>query len=347
MGESDPNRLLNVVVDRLEVGIFAVDAEMRIVLWNHFMAMHSGRRAEEVVGRKLFECFAELPAKWLEKKIRNVFLLKNYAFTSWEQRPYLFRFNHNRPITGGVDAMQQNCTFLPVRNADDVVEQVCITLFDTTDTAIYQLRLTRAIDELDKEKEAQQRLIVQLEEAQVTLERLATRDGLTGLANRRFFDETLNTEWRRAMRESTPLSLLMLDVDFFKRYNDAYGHQKGDACLQFVACAMMGEMLRASDLAARYGGEEFVVILPTTTLQGATVVGERVRAAVARLGMPHSASDVAEYVSASIGVATVVPTPRSTPAQLIAAADAALYRAKREGRNRVVATLADCAEQLV
>jgi len=158
--------LLDFVVDRLEVGIFVVDPNMQVVLWNHFMVMHSGRSAEEVIGRNLFECFPELPQVWLEKKIRNVFLLKNYAFTSWEQRPYLFRFHHNRPVTGGVDAMQQSCTFLPVKGAEQVVEQVCITLFDYTDTALYHRQLSSAITELEQEKAAQRRLIDQLEDAQ-------------------------------------------------------------------------------------------------------------------------------------------------------------------------------------
>lgn len=158
--------LLEFAVDRLEVGIFAVDAEMRVVLWNSFMSMYSGKAANEVMGRNLFESFPKLPQKWLEKKIRNVFVLKNYAFTSWEQRPFLFRFHHNRPITGGVDAMQQSCTFLPVRNKADVIEHVCVNVFDYTDTALYQKKLVNAIDALEHEKEEQRRLIVKLEEAQ-------------------------------------------------------------------------------------------------------------------------------------------------------------------------------------
>lgn len=166
MYSGDALHLLDVIVERMEVGIFAVDAEMRVVLWNRFMAIHSGRRSEDVIGKNLFESFPELPEKWLDKKIKNVFILKNYAFTSWEQRPYLFRFNHNRPITGGVEAMQQNCTFLPVKNAQDEVEHVCITLFDFTDTAIFQQQLNRAIEELGKEKAEQQQLIKKLEEAQ-------------------------------------------------------------------------------------------------------------------------------------------------------------------------------------
>lgn len=158
--------LLEFIVDRVEVGIFAVDREFRVVLWNRFMATHSQLSEEEVVGKNLFDCFAELPRKWLERKIESVFILKNYAFTSWEQRPFLFRFHHNRPITGGVDAMRQNCTFLPQKNSSGEVELVCVTLVDFTDTAMFQNRLTVAIAELEKEKRAQQVLIGKLEDAQ-------------------------------------------------------------------------------------------------------------------------------------------------------------------------------------
>lgn len=166
MNTNDNIHLPDFVVDRLETGIFAVDTEMRVVLWNRFMEVHSGVHHEEIIGKNLFACFPDLPEKWLSKKIQNVFVLKNFSFTSWEQRPYLFRFHHNHPITGGLDYMQQNCTFLPVKNDQDDVTHVCVALFDYTDTALYQQRLNRAISELKGEKEEQKRLIGKLEEAQ-------------------------------------------------------------------------------------------------------------------------------------------------------------------------------------
>lgn len=158
--------LLQFVVDRIEVGVFAVDRQGTVLLWNHFLAMHSKRPASEVVGRNLFDCFPELPRKWLERKIESVFVLKNYAFTSWEQRPYLFRFHHNRPITGGIDAMRQNCTLLPHKNDAGEVEFICVTVIDFTDTAMYQKQLNEAIAALEQEKAAQQVLIKRLEDAQ-------------------------------------------------------------------------------------------------------------------------------------------------------------------------------------
>ncbi len=159
-------RLLPFIVDRIEVGIFALDKGCNVVLWNSFMSTHSGHAADEVIGRNLFDCFPDLPRQWLSRKIESVFVLKNYAFTSWEQRPYVFRFDHNRPITGGVDAMRQSCILLPLKDAAGEVEFVCVTLIDFTDTAMFQGRLNAAIVELEQEKTTQKELIHKLEDAQ-------------------------------------------------------------------------------------------------------------------------------------------------------------------------------------
>lgn len=169
--------------------------------------------------------------------------------------------------------------------------------------------------------------------AQVALEQLATRDGLTGLANRRCFDDTLHAEWQRALRHQQPLSLLMVDVDNFKQYNDAYGHLGGDECLQRIATAVSSEM-RANDLVARYGGEEFAVILPNQSLKGAAIVAERIRCRVEQLRLPNLGSKQ-HVVTVSIGAATALAAPENDPSQLVATADSALYRAKHMGRNRI------------
>jgi diguanylate cyclase (GGDEF)-like protein len=170
-------------------------------------------------------------------------------------------------------------------------------------------------------------------QARLALEQLATRDALTGLANRRCFDETLHGEWQRAQRHQQPLSLLMVDVDNFKQYNDAYGHVGGDTCLQRIATAVASEM-RANDLVARYGGEEFAVVLPNQSLKGAAIVAERIRCRVEALQLPNLGTGK-RVVTVSIGAATALPAPESLPAQLVATADAALYRAKHMGRNRI------------
>jgi diguanylate cyclase (GGDEF)-like protein/hemerythrin-like metal-binding protein len=167
------------------------------------------------------------------------------------------------------------------------------------------------------------------------LEVYAQTDGLLGIANRKFFDARLADEWSRAIRECYPIGLLMIDVDFFKSYNDHYGHQAGDACLQAVARAAAGRMVRSVDLLARYGGEEFVVVLPNTALEGAQTVAQSICQAVSALAIAHAGSSAADCVTVSVGVAAVVPERQTTPSQVVAAADRALYAAKQQGRNRV------------
>ena len=177
----------------------------------------------------------------------------------------------------------------------------------------------------------------QLHDANTRLQRLVMQDGLTGIANRRCFDIVLQKELRRQARADMPLALLMIDVDHFKRFNDAHGHAAGDTCLRAIATAMAGEMQRPADLAARFGGEEFAVILPDTEAAGAMVMAERVRRAVHALGIVHP-DTVAGVATVSIGVAAVWPRRHDlSPQALIALADAALYQAKHDGRNRAIA----------
>jgi diguanylate cyclase (GGDEF)-like protein len=174
-----------------------------------------------------------------------------------------------------------------------------------------------------------------LTETNAQLERLSTLDTLTGLANRRRFDEVLRHEWRRSAREGTPLSLVFCDIDNFKAYNDGYGHLAGDECLVKVARAVSAASNRPGDLAARYGGEEFVLVLPGTTEDGARTLAERLRTRVVELQIPHAHSRLAPHLTISLGVATAVPRPGSEPKELLDLADRALYVAKEEGRNRV------------
>ncbi|MFH1982646.1 MAG: diguanylate cyclase [Pseudomonadota bacterium] len=175
-----------------------------------------------------------------------------------------------------------------------------------------------------------------LSEANEILARQAAIDGLTGVANRRRFDELLDLEWRRMMREENPLSLIMCDIDHFKAYNDTYGHLTGDACLKQVATAIRSALHRPGDLVARYGGEEFVVLLPNTPVEGAMHLAESIQQAISGLNIAHAASAVAPRVTVSLGVATRVPSGGVAPVHLIAIADSALYDAKDQGRNRVV-----------
>ena len=167
------------------------------------------------------------------------------------------------------------------------------------------------------------------------LSNLAVHDGLTGIYNRRYFDETLAREWKRTMREKAPLSLIMLDIDYFKKYNDTYGHQAGDECLRQVATTISGALRRPADMAARYGGEEFVVVLPNFKLENSAKFGETIRAKIEALKMEHKQSDTNPFITVSLGIASVVPSSISSYEELVGAADKALYSAKNKGRNRV------------
>ena len=181
-------------------------------------------------------------------------------------------------------------------------------------------------------------LTQKLDAANQELRRLTSLDGLTGIANRRHFDSILIREWRRAMRQGEELSILMCDIDFFKQYNDTYGHLSGDECLRRVATTLTRTMDRGGDLLARYGGEEFIAVLPNTSLSGATFVAEQMRKAVAQLNIAHPETPYAQ-ITASFGVASGIAMPETNPQDLIGAADQALYQAKHRGRNRVCQTL--------
>ncbi len=180
---------------------------------------------------------------------------------------------------------------------------------------------------------------LELERSNHELQRLSSLDGLTGLANRRQFDETLDQEWRRTARNGLPLSLIFADIDFFKRYNDCYGHQSGDECLKQVAQALKSVVHRPADLVCRYGGEEFVMILPETMAEGALAVADKMLKAVDSLGIAHEQSDATDHVTLSIGVATACPKPGSESQTLIESADQMLYRAKERGRHCIEVAL--------
>ena len=305
----DAAHLLNFIVDRAHVGIFVINREREIVIWNQFMEIHSDRKADTVVGSNLYEAFPELPQKWLDRKIENLLILKNFSFTSWEQRPYLFKFAHNRPFTGGVDCMRQDCTLMPVKDQKGEIQFVCFTLFDVTDTSIYQLKL---------------------EETTEKLREMSNRDGLTQLFNRRYIEETLATEFERARRYGSKLSVILTDIDFFKLVNDNHGHLAGDEVLRIVSRRLQ-EALRGTDILGRYGGEEFIIVLPETGIKGAEILAERLRLAINNDLIEAEGESLP--IAISLGV-TEINDKTSAYAQLIAEADLGLYKSKENGRNR-------------
>lgn len=203
--------------------------------------------------------------------------------------------------------------------------------------ACFDSGATDVLFDLSNPKIAQARLDAQLRSKQsaTILDALARLDYLTELPNRREFDRKLEDEWFRGCRSGKPLAVIIMDIDHFKLYNDSYGHSMGDDCLRQVAKAMSNLLKRRSDLVARYGGEEFSVVLPDTDVEGAILVGERIRQAVSACHIPHNDSSVTDHVTISVGVASIIPSLEGMPDQLLEVADKGLYASKENGRNRV------------
>jgi diguanylate cyclase (GGDEF)-like protein len=232
-----------------------------------------------------------------------------------------------------IERGERGVSFPRIKGSDElaVLARALDSLVQSLVTREQQLqRLTEMHEQRVRERTAE------LEEANVRLEALSTTDALTSVANRGQFDQTLDREWRQLARTGEPLSLIMIDIDHFKAYNDTYGHQQGDECLRQVAAALFHTATRAGDLVARYGGEEFGVILSHVTAAEAMLVAEKLRRAVFELRIPHKANPAAPGISISLGVATMIPQRDSDRADLVKMADWALYRAKADGRDRAV-----------
>jgi len=310
---TDPTtKLLPFIVDRVNMGIFVLDRELNVLMWNRFMALHSGKEAEQVVGRPVTEVFPETNQRWLRKKVESVFMLGNLAFTSWEQRPYVMAFPHHRPITSDVDFMRQDCTFMPLRNKRGQVTAVCVTVNDGTDAFIYQS---------------------QLQEAMVKLEAANRTDGLTKVNNRTYWLNRLEEEVCRVERHETPLTVTLFDLDHFKQVNDTMGHLAGDQVLREVA-ERVQKMLRTSDVMGRYGGEEFGILLPHTDLWQAMQVVDRIRQNIAAKPVVFNGTEIP--VTASFGVAQWHQKLARVD-EFLSVTDEALYEAKRSGRDRCIA----------
>lgn len=196
---------------------------------------------------------------------------------------------------------------------------------------IHKLQRDRVFDALQKAQ-------AELEKQNIELLRLSQLDGMTEIANRRYFDESIQIELKRAVRNQLPMAVIMLDIDHFKTYNDTYGHLQGDDCLKTVAAILKQQVHRPADFVARYGGEEFVVLLPETELAGAEQIAENIRSAIFAEQIPHKASKTAAYVTASLGVTSGFPASTDTAEQWLQQADALLYKAKQYGRNQVQAS---------
>lgn len=297
------------LLDSIEVGIAVLDRNFKVQVWNKFLENHGAKKAEAIIGDSLFSHFPEIEEKWLRTKVDPVFNLKSPVFIIWEQRPYLFKFGCNRPVTSAAEFMYQNVTMFPIVDKRGNVERFCMLVYDVTEQALGKLGMEHLNEEL----------------------KTASRvDGLTGLYNRRYWQERFDEMHKLCVRREKPSTALMLDIDHFKRINDTYGHQAGDKVIKMLA-ALIKRCVRETDLAGRYGGEEFAIILNDSSVEDAKIVAERIRQLAQRLVVEHEGESISFTVS--LGLAQFSPDFKGAMAWL-ECADQALYEAKENGRNQ-------------
>lgn len=302
------------LMEHLVVPTFVLDAERRVIIWNRACERLTGVPASGILGTSNhWNAFYDEPRFCLADIL---------ALDCLDELGDLYAA-HTEPSDSGDGLRAENWCTMPHTGKRLYLAIDAGPIYDDEGNLIAVVETLRDMTE--------QKL------AQIALQHLAERDGLTGIANRRRFDDSFELEFLRAQREQRPLSLILTDVDFFKRYNDHYGHPQGDECLRKVAAALEAASFRPSDLAARYGGEEFAILMPNTDAAGAMAVAERIVDEVRTLKLPHAASEVAQYVTVSVGVVTLIPQYLHNSPDVIKAADVALYAAKHTGRNRIVA----------
>ena len=317
MGSYATDRLamLVSVLGAIGSGVVVLDDQRRVVLWNRWLADHAALTAAQVLGKDFFAMFPELCGKRMDSAVRQA-LRDNFPAVLSQplhKAPLPLFVNHAARLRG--ERMQQAVAVTPLTVAGAM--RHCLIQISDVSVAVHRETLLR--------------------DQALELRSQTFSDGLTGIANRRHFDVAIEKEYRRAKRGGNALSLLMIDIDFFKAYNDHYGHQRGDDTLVRVAAALAALLHRPLDLIARYGGEEFAVILPDMPAGEALAMAEKMRRTIAELAIAHASGGDVAQVTVSIGVATVSAEHPVDQTALIGAADRALYSAKRNGRNCVIA----------
>ena len=295
----------------IEVGIIVLDEDYNVQVWNQFMENHSSIVPSQIKDKCLFDFFPEIDQSWFKIKAEPAFTLRTPVFVIWEQRPYLCKFGTSRPITSQSEFMYQNITIFPLASLTGKVDQICIVIYDVTDEAIN----SRGIKSLNLE-----------------LQQLSRADGLTGLYNRRYWEEQLVVEFKRNKRSEAQSSLIMLDIDNFKKVNDTYGHSAGDEVIRAVA-AVIKKATRETDVCGRYGGEEFAILLPDTPENNVKFLADRIRRLIEKFTVVYEEQSISFTVS--IGIAGF-QQGYDDHVKWIDCADQALYQAKVSGRNLVV-----------
>lgn len=266
------------MIQTIDVGILVLDRDYRIQAWNGFLENHSGQAADAVKGQILFDIFPEIDSHWFQIKAEPVFELKTRAFSNWEQRPYLLKFLHYRPITGMAEFMYQNIAISPLTSLTGQVDQLVVLIYDVTDYASQKLQLMSANDRLTN---------------------LAISDELTGLHTRRVWQNLVENEYNRFIRHQRPATLVLIDIDNFSSINDRFGRRCGDEVIRDVG-HIIQENLRSSDQAGRFDSDEFGLLLTDTCAQQAEVLLSRIKQQISQLSLILNSQKIT--VSATTGI---------------------------------------------
>jgi diguanylate cyclase (GGDEF)-like protein len=300
------------IFDSLNLGLIVVDANEKILLWNTWLEKHSGITGENAFGQTIADVFPVAPSSAFLSALRNTI---NYGLpavlSNALHRSPLPLFSFDESFKKQM-AIHQSITISPL--VAEEVGHCCLIQVSDSSTSIRREKMLRSHSEV--------------------LKKDATTDSLTGLYNRRFFDEHYKISLGQAIRQKHPLSIFMVDIDYFKQYNDYYGHPAGDKVLMQVATTLRAQLSRSSDMLARYGGEEFVLILPNMSNDHGMQFAQKLISAVNQLAIPHLKSKADKTITISIGFSTYDPNQHREVSTLIDAADTALYKAKQQGRNQ-------------
>ncbi len=301
----------NAIFDSINIGILVVDQDENVLMWNGWLARHARITSEFAIGRKVTDAFISIPSQAFMAALRNTL---QYGLPA-----VLSNALHRAPLA--LFSVDDPTESTPIH------QSITITSLNTNDGKRYALvQVSDSSTSIKREK--------MLRSHSEVLKKDATTDILTGIYNRRFFDEHYKMAIGQAIRQKLPMTIFMVDIDYFKQYNDYYGHPAGDKILCVVAQTLKAQLARSSDMLARYGGEEFILVLPNMPAENAMQFAEKLIQAIEALNLPHLKSKVAKHITVSIGLSTYDPSCHREVTALIDAADTALYKAKQHGRNR-------------
>lgn len=305
---SDFHWAMQVIAD-LDAGLIVLDQDYRVCAWNAFMQSYSGITSDKILGNVIFDIIPDLPETWLRKKVNTSFKLNTRGFSCWEDRPYLFKFKNFTPISNSLTEMRQNITFSPLTSLNGQASHVSLVISDVTDIAKNKLHL---------------------EQSNQQLSTLSKTDGLTKLFNRAYWESSLQREFKQAKISGHTSSLVIFDIDHFKKVNDTYGHTVGDDVIRNAA-DLLRKTSRNTDICGRYGGEEFTVILPGTNAEQALYFAERLRKRIEEVTV--KCEDIYVNYQISLGICELSATHEDYLSWL-EMADKALYYSKDHGRNQ-------------